>query len=217
MPFDKALLDTMGVTTERLFGYVYAGVLSFGSAWLVQPKPIEDLMQAVGPIVSLVLLITVGSAVFAFYMRVIGGVLLFPITHKLHELIDRARGRVGVRSVTSSITFLRLIGVSDPEAAYVEVKDCFDPAGHTSPTETRFHFAHGEVNFFYLLAIVTSMTGLVALLQDLGPTLPWFIVAALSYLLAIIADIRVHAFATVQMRNGSAELKEFLKARNFLT
>jgi hypothetical protein len=222
MAVDKSLLDAMGVTAERLFGYVYAGVATFVAAWLIQPDPVQKLAQAVGSLVFLVLLVTVGGVVFAVYFRILGGMLLFPLTHKLHQIIDRSCGRRKIGSVTSSIFFLQLVGVRDPEAEYVEVKDSFAPQSESaqfasSATETRFHFAHCEVNFFYLTAIVSFAGGVIVSSLDLGPGIPWFAVAACSYLLAVVADIRVHTFETTQMRNALSELESFLRVRHFLT
>lgn len=221
MTVDKALLDTMGVTAERLFGYVYAGVLTFMVAWVIQPAPVEKLAQSVGSLVSLVLLVAVGGVVFALYYRIIGGLLLFPITHKLHQMLDQVRGRNDAASVTSSIAFLRLVGVKDPEAAYVEVKDSFVPQNEVGPlvssvTGTRFHFAHCEINFFYLTAIVTFGSGVTVTFLDFEPIMPWFAVAGFSYALAVVADIRVHTFETTQMRNAKVELESFLQTRHFL-
>jgi hypothetical protein len=222
MAVDKSLLDAMGVTAERLFGYVYAGVATFVAAWLIRPDPVQKLAQAVGSLVFLVLLVTVGGVVFAVYFRIIGGMLLFPATHKLHQMVDRLCGRQGIGTVTSSIFFLRLVGVGDPEAAYVEVKDSFAPQSESaqfasSATGTRFHFAHCEVNFFYLTAIVSFSSGIIVSSLGLGIGLPWFTAAICSYLLAVVADIRVHTFETTQMRNALGELESFLRVRHFLT
>lgn len=222
MAVDKSLLDAMGVTAERLFGYVYAGVATFVAAWLMQPDPVQKLAQAVGSLVFLVLLITVGGIVFAVYFRIIGGMVLFPLTHKLHKAIDHAHGRDEVGSVTSSLFFLELVGVQNTEAAYVEVKDNFAPQSESaqlssSATGTRFHFAHCEVNFFYLTAIVSLGSGIIVASLDLGVGLPWFAVAICSYVLAVVADIRVHTFETTQMRNAQSELVDFLRVRHFFT
>jgi hypothetical protein len=222
MAVDKSLLDAMGVTAERLFGYVYAGVATFVAAWLMQPDPVQKLAQAVGSLVSLVLLVTVGGVVFAVYFRIIGGMLLFPLTHRLHQGLDRVCGRREITSVTSSIFFLELVGVRDPEAAYIEVKDSFAPQSESaqfasSATGTRFHFAHCEVNFFYLTAIVSCGSGIIVSSLDFGLGLPWFAVATCSYLLAVVADIRVHTFETTQMRNALGELESFLRVRHYLT
>lgn len=221
MTVDKSILEAMGVTAERLFGYVYAGVATFVAAWLMQPDPVQKLAQSVGSLVFLVLLVTVGGVVFAVYFRVIGGMVLFPLTHQLHRIIDRLRGRQEVKSVTSSILFLQLLGVRDPELAYVAVKDSFDPQNESAQfasaaTGARFHFAHCEVNFFYLTAIVTLGGGVTVSSLELGLGMPWFVIATCSYVLAVVADIRVHTVETTQMRNALGELKSFLQVRNFL-
>ncbi|NJO12557.1 MAG: hypothetical protein HC872_02825 [Gammaproteobacteria bacterium] len=111
---------------------MYAGVATFVAAWLMQPDPVQKLAQAVGSLVFLVLLITVGGIVFAVYFRIIGGMVLFPVTHRLHLAIDHVHGRREISSVTSSIKFLRLVGVHDPEAAYIEVKDSFAPESESA-------------------------------------------------------------------------------------
>src|SRR6266545_643209 len=88
MQLDKDLLDALGVTSERIFGYIYAGIITTITAWLINPTPIEHLLNAAGAIVAVLLVIAVGSGVFGIYFRVLGSLILFPLTHWLHRGLD---------------------------------------------------------------------------------------------------------------------------------
>src|SRR6266545_5365827 len=125
MQLDKDLLDALGVTSERIFGYIYAGIITTITAWLINPTPIEHLLNAAGAIVAVLLVIAVGSGVFGIYFRVLGSLILFPLTHWLHRGLDRLRAKTQLDTVTSTIGYLRRLGVRKPEAAYLAIKDGF--------------------------------------------------------------------------------------------
>jgi len=223
MQLDEAFLDAVGVTSERLFGYIYAGTLTLLSAWLIDAAPIEHRLRAAGSLVGLIILLGVGSGVFGVYYRIFGSLILFPLTHWLHRAWDRVRGKTTLATTTSTMAYLRYLGVTNPEAAYLAIKDSFAPARSTFPvgvgataTETRFFHAHGEVHFLYLTTVITCVAVVfVSAFRGTSST-PWFIASAVAYLGALIADIRLHSAETVQMRSSEAALREFLAEHGYL-
>ncbi len=223
MQLDKDLLDALGVTSERIFGYIYAGIITTITAWLINPTPIEHLLNAAGAIVAVLLVIAVGSGVFGIYFRVLGSLILFPLTHWLHRGLDRLRAKTQLDTVTSTIGYLRRLGVRKPEAAYLAIKDGFTPVRSKGPlgldataTDVRFFHAHGEGHFLYLTTIVTLFAGVFVNSFRSTPALPWFVASAASYVGAVIGDIRLHSEETAQMRGSEKELRVFLHEHRFL-
>lgn len=223
MQLDKDLLDALGVTSERIFGYIYAGIITTFIAWLIYPTPIEHLLSAAGAIVAVLLVVAVGSGVFGIYFRVLGSLILFPLTHWLHRGFDRLLARTKVDTVTSTIGYLRRLGVRKPEAAYLAVKDTFAPVRSTGPlgldataNDVRFFHAHGEVHFLYLTTVVTFFAGVFITFFRSTPGLPWFVASVVSYIGAVVADIRLHSEETAQMRDSEEELRDFLRERRFV-
>jgi len=144
---------------DRLIRYGYSGFLLMGILLFITPDSVRPVLQAGGAVVSPLVILAAGAAVYTLYRYVLNEMFLSPLVlHPLHSLIDRKRPMP-----TNPANFLmkeykvpRRLG----HDAYMEVRRGF------FPEEQRLVFDrnHTEATIVWLTAVECLVAGCVLLM-----------------------------------------------------
>ena len=210
---EGAIVKRFGVTPEQLIGYAYAGLLAVIISAIIQPTLIKDLVASLGGFLIALAALGLGIGIYALYFKVIGELLLYPIQHKVHRLLDFVR-RIPAEKYTSSVAYLGHLGVPRgyQRASYEALKASFyDPE-----TCRRVQVAHGELHVLYLTAVESFVAAIYLAANGCDYTL-WGWGTAVVYVAALIADTKQHVIEAAMLRaKPESEVKDFLSKGGYL-
>lgn len=205
------LVEKIGLNTEEIVGYLYSGTLLGLLWWKLRPDEVTAFCTAVGSVEFALGLLLLGPGIYCFYFRVIGDLVVFPIQHRIHRVLDRLSGRT-----TSPVRLVAHMGVGlgSRRAAFNLVKSEFLDEGWRN--RTALH--HAEMQVLYITAV--ELLGAAALSAATGaafapgPLMIWGLAALTA---AIVADTKQHRRDTQLIeRMGDDALRAFLEDEGFL-
>lgn len=214
MDTENELLSRLGVTPEQVVGYFYAGLFSAVVCSLVAPAATKATVDNLGPVLATLAAFALGVGIYVLYRRLIGELLLYPIYHAVHGLIDALFRRPPERR-TSTTNYLGGLGVplGCRRIAYTTIREVlFD-----TETQRRLDLAHGEIHVLYLTAIECWLAALYLRFEAQPVAGAWIITALLAFLAALFSDTRQHSLEVQLLRNFGAErLRTFLEESGYL-
>src|SRR5436309_568231 len=194
MANEEDLLAKIGVTSEELVGYLYGGLFVAICAALVDNARVKSIVEALGDFVSAIAVLGLGVGVYVLYRRIIGEMVLYHVHHMCHRVVDFVAGREK-ENLTSSTAFLGYLAVplGRRRAAYSAVRETF----FDTNTKRRIDLAHGELHVLYITAVGSVAAYLYLRLSTPGRiSLAWLVISIVSYLGALVGDIKEHSFET---------------------
>lgn len=196
------LLDRLAISTETVFGYAYAGLLTTAMIAIVHPAWARDRIEDLGTVLSLVSIITVGSGVFVICHRVLGPLVLYRTTHWIHERFREGSTKGYLRGRRVNPRYL--------DAAYDSLKERFLPRY----VGTISH-AHGEIQFLYVTAVAALIGSILLAADDRSDWWTCLLVSLGAFLVAMITDIKQHELETVFLQAHEKEVDAFLAENGF--
>lgn len=214
MDTNSSLLKSLGVTSEQMIGYAYAGLLAALCYAIVDAQSIKALIEALGAFLSTLVFLGLGIGIYTFYFLVLGEFILYPLQHLIHLLIDKICKQTGKKH-TSAISLIGFFGVplGYRRSAYEAIKSSF----FNIEDRKRIQLAHGELHVLYLTAVEFTVVA-IYLRFFLGNTNPNIVILAIiAYIGALIGDIRQHSLEAYKLNSyGQEKVKEFLSSQGFI-
>lgn len=213
------ILKEMGLS--RILRYSCGGVLLLLLVAIINLEFVESIIDSLGAMLTLFVILTVGTTIYVVHRHILGEIFLFPLTHHLHHGWDYVHGRTGVSS-TSAVGYLGALGVKggDRRAAYTAVRrQFFNPADREN-----LDVVHSELHILYITAEETMLTSIYLMLNgiyslELGiPSYFLFVIGITIGISAIIADIKQHQLEchTLKIKDREKKLRPFLKEVDYL-
>ncbi len=149
-------MDKLGI--RELLRYGYAGFLCAFVAAVVDGSGTEKLVKHLGDVLSPLVALAVGAAVYLVFRTLVGDLFLWRLIDWLHakaeDILGRTPTRCKVRYIETTFHVRKGHGV----AAYALVRDQL-LAEHT---RERFHIQHSEGYLLFLTAFVCGSASLLA-------------------------------------------------------
>lgn len=204
-------LESLAAAAERLIGYFYAGLFPVLILTIERPAFVKGFVESTGGIFATIICLALGIGIYTAYFRIVGELALFPILHSFHLIEERILSRVrGTSDPISTIGLLTKCGVPPiyGRTAYCLVRDRFFSHSEKALLEVE----HGELHVLYLTAVL-SVVAYVLLWLHTGqtPSLLYILLAVVSYVAGLIADLRQHAKECLYLKFKQPELIEFLR------
>ncbi len=211
---EHPLVKSFGVTPEKVVGYAYAGLLAAVCLGLARPDILEQVVEALGLLLSVAVAFAIGIGIYAFYFNVIGEFILYPFQHTLHFLLDLIWRKTG-QNHTCDIAYLGYLGVPIGlrRQAYETLKSEF----YELERRRRIQLAHGEIHVLYLTFVELIVVGIYLVFHQSIPHAPFLFASLIVYFGALIADIKQHSIeAHLLKAYNEKELRKFLIKRGFI-
>ncbi|HYQ57981.1 MAG TPA: hypothetical protein VEP89_11625 [Draconibacterium sp.] len=210
---ESSYLDKIGISGEKIFGYLYAGILALICFAFIDLDLLKNITKDLGAIIIILIIIGIGTAIYVIYFRIIGDLLLFQAQHLLHKVADYFNNRKG-EARTCSMSFLEAIGVSKSlqRPAYESIKNDFI----TSKERKSVQIAHGELHILYLTFVELFLSYLISYFIKHNHQV-WFLCSSLICLaLAFIADTMQHMRETAYLKRNETDIITYLKELGFI-
>jgi hypothetical protein len=206
----------------RLFPYGYSGILLVVILSLIKPGLVRCIIDRVDSVTVLLGIFFMGAFIFGIYRYLIGELLLYPLTHYMHNFDDRLRKR----DSTNPVQYLRDRGVS----SYREAREAYTVIRRElfkKEDRERLDLAHSEIHILYITAVEFAVTCLYLWLKEfpsppiahlLVASMPLLIPLLVAILAAMLADIQQHKIEhrLIKYKMPGYELKEFLLNRGYI-
>ncbi|MBZ5682616.1 MAG: hypothetical protein LAO24_21190 [Acidobacteriia bacterium] len=200
---------------DRLIRYAYSGFLLTGILLFLVPGQIHPALEAGGTVVTPLVILAAGAAVYTLYRYVLNELFLSPfVLHPLHALIDWNR-----EVPTNPANFLARYKVRPRlrHQAYVELR-----RGFFSEEQRRvFDRNHTEATIVWLTAVECTVAGgllLVVSVSGVSRWKPWLllIVGVFTLIAAVMMDIRLFQQECRVLRTDELRLPTFLLSRGLI-
>jgi hypothetical protein len=208
---------------NRILRYGYGGLLILIFSTLIKPDTVKTIIDSLGVIIAPFAVLGLGTAFYIIHRYVLGELLMYPIMHHMHDLVDKKQGRTGLGS-TSTVTYLKAIGVNneDKRSAYIASrKQLFD-----QDIRNNLDISHAELHVLYITFEITFLFAIYLwysktqshILPNIFQPISLMFTSIIVYISATIADIRQHQFEChlLKIQDREGKLKPFLQSLGYL-
>jgi hypothetical protein len=183
------------------------------------PVLTQNVVSALGNVLSPIVVVVVGAAIYLAYRIILGEWILYPTRHGIHFLLDKRRRRNAPDAFISFTALLAAEGVpfGMRRYAYSEIRDCEGILDHS--TRERLDLIHATYHFLYL----TSVESIVAawyIAHYANSIHNWkalSVISGICIVAAFVADIRQDSWECRLLRQDRNQLRQFLKERHYVS
>lgn len=206
---------------NQLIRYGYGGFLLTGIVAFFAPKQIKDAIEAGGTVVSPLVILAIGAAIYILHRYVLGELFIYPITHLFHWLFDKMFGRGRVSRPTGHLAS-KGVQFGRRQSAYTDVRRQL----FSEDERKRLDLDHSEAHVLWITALESA--GAFVYLSSLDLTLPeapseniyWFFLATTVAVTvsALWLDIRLHQneYRLLTRTELNPPLDQFLRAKGYI-
>jgi hypothetical protein len=203
------------IQIQILIGGLYAGSLFALLASYCQPELTKRIVDALGSALAPLSTLLVGIGIYVFYRVLVGELVLYPVRHAIHFLLDKYVRRRN-KDPKGFISFICLLGDCGVDwgkrrFVYSEIRDSgkfLDKA-----RRQRLDLIHSTYHLLYLTALEVGVAALYQRPADGWRTL--LIVALIFLVGAYIADLRQDSWECWLLRRDMKGLNAFLQSLGF--
>jgi len=197
---------------DRLLRYGYAGFLMIGILLFVVPGKVGPVLAAGGTVVTPLVVLAAGAAVYTLYRYVFNEMLWVRRLHRIHAFLDKKR-RVPIPTNPANYLVKEWnVPVELGHDAYVEVRRGF----FSKQQRASFDRNHTEATIVYLTGVECSIAGcilFVVQVDGMAPWKPWLLLVSgvLTFIAAINLDLRLFRHECRILAANPQELPKFLR------
>jgi uncharacterized membrane protein len=208
------VLEKLGLGLNEALRYAFGGLLAWFFAAYLEPEKTEKMAKALGEVLSPLVAVSLGAAIYVTFRHAIGELVLFPFCHFLHKVWDTVRRRRGMAS-TAPTAYLAAFGVRFGLRRTTYTLLRHSPL-FTEKEASRYDLAHAELSILYLAALETIGAGVYEKVSAVSGGANLLKCGGLILLVALLADIKQHQIECDVVRlKGEDAIREFLKKLGF--
>lgn len=202
---------------DRLIRYGYSGFLLTGIFLFLVPDRVHPALEAGGTVVSPLVILAGGAAVYTLYRYVLNEMFLSPIIlHPLHSLVDWI-GRRDEPSNPANFLAKHNVHFLLRHQAYIEIRRGF----FDEEQRRAFDRNHTEATVVWLTAVECTIAGAILLRVGVGAVPLWkswmlLCVGISTLVAAILMDIRLFQQECRILKTRQNDLPKFLRDRGFI-
>ena len=201
----------LNLSLSQIIRYGYGGFLLIGILLIFQPDIIKKSIDSAGAIVAPIAILSIGACIYIIYRYVIGELIIYPLTHLIHYLIDRIKGKM---VISSPVRLFKSYGIPSFQvrSAYNQIRwELLEEAD-----KKRLDFAHSEIHVLYLTSVEFLITYWILYYNSTTNVKDYFLIGFFILVIAgFITDIRQHMSEYRFLKSKEQEIKDFLKKRQF--
>lgn len=175
------------LSLNKFLNYGYSGFLLLGIIYLNDNLFVRSLVENLGPVISVILTLSLGATAFIAYRYILGELLIYPLGHVLHKFISPKTSTLvflkDVMSVKYNVFFLRNI--------YNSIRRRF----FSKELLGKLDLAHAEIHVIYVTAI--QLIGNFFYLTLHKPNDPnktyWLVLGLIFLAVGMVADMWQHS------------------------
>lgn len=196
---------------DRLIRYSYSGFLLTAILLFLIPDKVGPALQAGGSVVSPLVILAMGAAVYTLYRFVLNEMFLSPLfLHPLDAVLRRKRSLSAILK-KHKVRYLLV------HQAYVEIRRGF----FNQEQRRAFDRNHTEATIIWITAVECAFAGAILRFLPQVSVPRWKSVLLLAcgvitLISAITMDMHLLAQETRVLRTGEAHLDEFLQSRGLV-
>lgn len=206
-------VSLLAAYAERMIGYIFSGLLPLLILTIEAKSMVKGYIEATGGILAALICIGLGIGIFSIYFRIIGELILYPLQHCIHILLDFCIRRRGDKQ-SSTVGLLVHYGVPILRCrdAYQTIKDEF----FKKRERTEMQFSHGEIHVVYLTSVITMVAYFVVNYTKGQASKLYIFISVVSLIAAIISDTRQHSKEAYRIRAEKNAVIKFLSDRGYI-
>ncbi len=175
------------LSLNKFLNYGYSGFLLLGIIYLNDNLFVRSLVENLGPVISVILTLSLGATAFIAYRYILGELLIYPLVHVLHKFISPKTSTLvflkDVMSVKYNVFFLRNI--------YNSIRRRF----FSKELLGKLDLAHAEIHVIYVTSI--QLIGNFFYLTLHKPNDPnktyWLVLGLIFLAVGMVADMWQHS------------------------
>ena len=210
----EGILDKLRL--GQLIRYGYSGLLFFLVAASLEPVQTKQLIESLGPVLTPLVALVLGVAVYVLYKELLGEMVLYPVRHMLHTMGGRICHRIRLRTAAAQGTVgsvPALLGsLKVPFGQRQWAYRCLRATSFVTPERNQLlDLLHSEIHVIYVSAVQLAAAGFYrGWLRQ--PSQGWFLAALVLLIVALVVDWRADYLDAAYMRTQRAALANALRS-----
>ncbi|MBA7683660.1 hypothetical protein ES703_92034 [subsurface metagenome] len=173
----------------------------------------KDFVDALGGIVSTLVIIAFGASIYIFYRYVLGEFLIYPFTHFIHYLFDKKNEPT---SPTGYLRRIKKLKIGQVREAYTDIRRHF----FEEKLRDKLDLDHSEIHLLWLTSVIGIFLFIYLSLvgnTDCMTRFSVFIASIFVYIAATIIDIKQHKkeYRLISEPSRQSDLDNFLNNHGY--
>jgi hypothetical protein len=204
------------ITINNILRYAFGGFLLTGIGLIYHADALKRTIESAGSVVAPLVVVAVGAAWYCFHRYVLGEFVIYPLTHIVHDIVDRGFGR----GSTNPVRLLKSLGVrlGERRSAYTDIRRNIDQIANR-PLLERLDLLHAEYHVLAMTAEITLIGAIHGFTQPVPHTpVSLLAVSIVSAIAAVSMDIQMHRgeHRVLTRAVGTEQLKTFLRDHGYV-